>query len=208
MGPFDRPGGRTDSDSFIEGQLLSLYTQLFCADFGMTKNEAREMVLSAIVVCKKIGEQAGTAHLGPGHGSAIRRAAEEGDQNALQFVGVAIDEGATLDDIEEFWNLHDVQRRMVTWSEKLFRTAAMEAFVADGHSEEEANIKVRMMYPMYGDPRDTSIATGANRPLPPALRARVDRYREIHGAEAIAQRARHYSSYNAFVRAEIETGRL
>jgi len=64
------------------------------------------------------------------------------------------------------------------------------------------------MYPMYGDPSDTRHTCGDDRPLPHELRSRVDRYHEKWGAAIIEKRSSGYTTYNAFVRAEIKHGRL
>jgi hypothetical protein len=64
------------------------------------------------------------------------------------------------------------------------------------------------MFPMYGDPNDTTSTAGEDRPLPHELRGRIDEYRKKHGAEAIQTWSDNHSTFNAFVRAELRKGRL
>lgn len=191
----------------IETELKALYTRMLCA-CGFRPDDARAEVNKAIEMCKRAGEKEGTASLPSGFGDLILVAAKEGQRFAANRVNVARSEGATDEDIREFWNLHDLQRRMVLWSEEVFRFATFKDLLAKGLSADEAMMQVRGMFPMYGDPLETQHTTGDDRPLPHELRGRVDRYREKWGACVIAQGLSAHSSYNAFVRAELRSGRL
>lgn len=78
----------------------------------------------------------------------------------------------------------------------------------EGLTSKDAAARVHKMFPMYGDPDDTSILSGENQPLPHELRGRVDSYNQVHGAEYIADQVKNFSSYNAFVRHAVEAGMI
>lgn len=198
------------SEKFIERELLDLYFQMFSQlPMGWTLEQAREEVKKAIAVCKKQAKEEGTDILPEDFGDLLLRDADsEYDPIAKKIVEKARKEGATDEDIRKYWNMHDLQRRMVIWSENVFRYSVYLSAIEEELSPDEAIIKQRKMFPMYGDPEDTRHTSGDDNPLPHELRGRVDVYREKHGAEIMQKKVSKYSSYNAFVRAEIKNGNL
>src|SRR5205807_3301252 len=129
----------------------------------------------------------GTADLPETFGDRLVEAAHIGEPKSQRIVQKARREGATDDDIREWWNLPDVSRRMVIWSENLFRYSVfLHATHEDGLSAEDAAARVHRMFPIYGDPEDTSKLSGENRPIPHELRGRVDSYKQAQGAQHIA----------------------
>jgi len=165
------------------------------------------MVRDALCQCTEQGRKEGTYRLPPGFGDKLVALADILPQAPL-IVSAARNDGATGEDIREWWNLHDLQRRMVLWSEQVFRYAVFTGMLDEGLSADEAMQQVRRGFPMYGDPTDTTHTQGDDRPLRHELRGRVDRYREKWGAAVIEERLAGYSSYNAFVRAELRRGNL
>lgn len=196
------------STPHVENELARLYTEMLSLNCGMSEYAAHKEVLRALKMCKKQGEKEGTAALAPGFGDLVLLDARAGHSVALGVVSKAWNEGATDEDIAEWWNLHDLQRRMVIWSEQVFRYSVFKSLRETGLSQDEAMRQVRREFPMYGDPTDTTNTQGDDRPLPHELRGRVDRYREKCGAAVIEERSAGYSSYNAFVRAEVRRGSL
>ena len=65
---------------------------------------------------------------------------------------------------------------------------------------------------MYGDPDNTGVVSGDDRPLPDELRGRVDMWRleiiEKEGGEGLKRRVDKYSTFNALIRAELHKGNL
>ncbi len=176
---------------------------------GMTFRQARKEVKKMIKACKEEAKRDGDNL--PNCGDLFFQAAKAGLPDAKRRVEEARNEGATDRDIREYWNLHYLQRRMVIWSENVFRLANFMSFREDhGLSPDEAGIKVRKMFPIYGDPKETRdyYISHDDRPLPNELRARVDIYREKHGADVIQKKVSEYSSFNAFIRAEVRKGKL
>lgn len=197
------------SKKLIERELLQLYSQMFSQlPIGWTLEQARKEVKKAIKAYEIQAKKERTDDLRKNFGNWILKAYELRIPNAMRIVEKARKEGANDEDIRKYWNLHDLQRRMVVWSENVFRYSTFLAAREEGLSPDEAIIKQRKMFPMYGNPEDTRHTSGDDRPLPHELRGRVDVYREKHEAEIIQKKVSKYSSYNAFIRAEIKKGNL
>lgn len=198
---------RSRSDD-IERGLEELYARAHHDLFGVSLDEARKMVRDVIAACKQKGKDEGTADLRENFGDFLILEARKGVPAAIQIVEKAQNEGARDEDISEWWNLHDLERRMVIWSEEVFRYANFTSFSDQDLDADEAMRRVRRMFPMYGDPNDRKHPAGEDRPLPHELRGRIDAYREKNSAAAILKCSANYSTFNAFVRAEIRKGRL
>jgi hypothetical protein len=199
-------GGR---QSAIEREIYQIYVQMLCMVAGYSPADAEQAVSEAIAMCKQQGAAEGTADLPEDFGDRVIEAARMGEPKSQRIVAKARREGATDDDIKEWWNLPDLSRRMVLWSENIFRYSVfLHAKNDDGLSAEDAAARVHKMFPIYGDPEDTSKLPSDNRPLPDELRGRVDSFKQLHGAEYIADQTKNFSSYNAFVRSAIRNGLL
>ena len=211
--------------SQIEKTLEEDYTNMFSQQpTGMTVAQVRPMVKDAIEGCKRDAAREGTDKLPDNYGDLLLKAAESGDPDAKKIVERARNEGCTDEDIREYWNLHDLQRRMVRLSEDFFR-GALSLALADSKqksgvsglslSEEEKDDMVATLwktFPKYrDDPTDTRFSSGDDRPLPHELRGRVDRWRiEMINEEPEKYKGMidKYSSFNAMVRDEIRKGNL
>lgn len=193
----------------IERELHDMYAQMLCTVAGYTPTQANQVVSEAIAACKREGKSEGTADLPGDFGDRMIDAARMGEPKSKRIVEMARREGCTDDDIKEWWNLPNLSGRMVLWSENLFRNSVfLHAIHDDGLSAEDAVARVHKMFPIYGDPEDTSKLSGKNRPLPHELRGRVDRYKQNLGAELITEQVNEFPSYNAFVRHAIRQGTL
>lgn len=197
-------GGR---QSKLERELHDMYANMLCTVAGYQPAQAEQTVSEAIAMCKQEANAEGTANLPEGFGDRMIEAASIGEPKSKRIIDRARQEGATDDDIREWWNLPDLCCRMVVWSENLFRTSVfLSAIEDDGLSAEDAAARVHQIFPLYGDPEDTSKLSGDNRPIPHELRSRVESYHQMRGAEYIADQVKGFSSYNAFVRHAIQEG--
>jgi len=204
------------SQSDIEKELEEMYSQMLSQlPTGMTLELARREVRKAIELCKEQAIKEDTVDLLNNYGDLLIRAAGSGDLNAKKIVDKAHKEGATDEDIREFWNLNDLQRRMVMWSENVHRVAMVSSLWKPGLSEDEeekAAAKLRKTFPMYGNPDNTRVTSGDDRPLPHELRGRVDRWRikmiNEDSEEKIKEKLNKYSTFNAMVRDEIRKGNI
>ena len=191
----------------MEHQLHQFYVHMMVSA-GMSQDEASTMVTEIIDEAKRRGSVEGAGNLPADYGRQLIRLASGGDSQAAAIVDRARKDGAAEGDIEEWWGLDDLQRRLVIWSESIFRLAMAENARAEGKNTEEAARIVWKMFPIYGIPLETDLHNGEDRRLAPEIRGRVDRYRQIHGAAKIIQDSHSFLTYNAFVRSQIRHGRL
>jgi uncharacterized protein YifE (UPF0438 family) len=193
----------------LEKSVLETYAKGFARiPLGPGDPPWREQVKMMIELCKKQAKEEGTEDMPENLGEVFLELSLAGSSDYKTMVDKAYNDGATIGDFREFWNLPDLGRRMIFKSEDIFRYSSYLAFKEDGLTADEAMAKVRKTLPMYGDPEDQSNAQGDNRPLTQELRGRVDAYREKHRAEATAEKVKRHSSFNAFVRDEIRKGNL
>lgn len=192
-----------------ESELEEAYVQFLSTLLGWTQDSARNEVKNAIEACKQAALEEGSHELPANLGNIIISACKQSDYHCKKIVNKAKAEGATDNDIREWWNLPDLNRRMVIWSENMFRYASFLSFVNEEKlSPDEAMVHIKKMYPMYGNPEDEQHSTGDDRPLPNEIRGRVDKYRTLKGAAYIQKLMAGYSSYNAFIRKQIRDGKV
>ncbi len=190
-----------------EIELFNTNVEMLCM-MGQPRREAESVVRDAIKQCKAEMAADGTDRLRDNIGTQIVEEARNGHEGSKAIIKPAVEEGATLKDIEEWWNLPELARRMVQWSENSFRIAIFMQAKEEGLSAEAAGKRVHMMFPTYGNPEDSNNQKGDDRKLPDELRGRVDAFRQSHGAQYISEQVKNFSSYNAFVRHAIKEGLL
>lgn len=121
-------------------------------------------------------------------------------------------EGVKDEDIRWWWNMHDLERRMMLKFDDISRLSLYKSLrEEDGFNENEAAKEVKKWFPIYGDPDDTTHDIGDDRPLPEELKNRINIYIEKMYAidpEKYKQKIINYSSFNALVRYEIRDGKL
>lgn len=197
----------SDKRSVLKRELVDLYSSMMKPVFGpFAKKIVNKMV-------KEYEEQIKAKNLDnlPDNFGEIvvDKLYKENSKVYKHTIDMAYDDGATREDIIEYYNLDYLQRLMVEWTEKVFRDLVFTSYVKeDNLSKDEAFLKICSIFPMYGDPNDTTYTQGEDRPLSPILRGRIDIYRELFGAVAIAKEVEQYSSYNAYVRFLIRNNKL
>jgi len=137
---------------------------------------------------------------------------ESTDEEAKSYLAKMRKEGVTDEDIRWWWNRHDLERRMITAADEWFQYALyLKLIKEDGLSRNEAAKRIRKFYPIYGDPDDTSVMAGEDRPLPIELKLRVNIYmtrRRQADSEQFIKDLEESSSFNALIRREIKKGDL
>ncbi len=195
-------------DKQVEAELEELYSKACVSYSGQSISEARRTVREAIKGCKEQAQQEGTDKLPENFGTLLTTKSKELRDMGFTIVQNARADGACDEDIEEWWNLHDLQRRMVIWNENALRYTNFISLREGGLDADKAMVRVRAIFPMYGDPSDTTHTSGDDRPLRHELRDRVDRYRERYSPQEVAEARKHFTTFNAFVRSEMRNGRL
>ena len=121
-------------------------------------------------------------------------------------------DGVTDEDIRRYLDMNELERRTLQYLNEVTLysawTAALQAGLSDNRT---AAVYARKYLPYYGDPDDTRVTSGDDRPLPLELMLREDAWSDKErnrNPSQFKKRLGEYSSYNAFVRAEIRAGRM
>lgn len=117
----------------------------------------------------------------------------------------------TDSDIRWWWNLPAIERVLIEKVDGLQRYAICLKGSGEGQTPEQAAAALRKHHPMYGDPADTSQATGDDRPLPYELKGRVDAYiQKRFQADPLIYKKEiaHSSTLNALIRKGIRSGQV
>ncbi len=121
-------------------------------------------------------------------------------------------EGVTDEDIALWWNMHDLERRMICRVDEMNRILLFEKLVqGSGMTELEAARTVAKRFPVYGDREHLVLGTEDDRPLPFELKWRVNRYiteRTIANPDRFREAAEASTSMNALLRKAIRQGEL
>jgi hypothetical protein len=120
-------------------------------------------------------------------------------------------EGVRDQDILWWWNLNELERQLIRQIDDTFRVAMLSQYIEQGKSQEEAAEYVRKLYPIYGDPEDTTQTKDDNRPLPFELKDRVNKYIEYrisNDYDKFQNDIDKSSTLNALIRSEIQKGNL
>ncbi len=152
----------------------------------------------------------GTAKLPERYGNLLL-ASEAEDERIRAMLASRRQEGVRNEDIRWWWNMHDLERRMMLKVDEQRRTTQYLRYRQAGLSKEEAGAKVRTYYPTYGDPDDLPEDKPEDNHLPPELKRRIDRYIEKRmemDTDGFKQDLEASSTFNALVRREIRAGNL
>ncbi|MCZ7398257.1 MAG: hypothetical protein O8C62_01020 [Candidatus Methanoperedens sp.] len=130
-------------------------------------------------------------------------------------------EGVRDEDVRWWWNLNDIERRIILKQENIARmTLFMSELEKSNESSKEkaaakAAEKVRKFHPMYdpiyGEPDDISHTTGDDKSLPCELKNRINIYIEKRAGgnlEKYKNEIEESSTFNALIRKEIKAGNL
>jgi len=185
---------KTEREKFLEDTYVALYKHS-----GLSRKDIRD----EITKCKAESKQEGTDNLPENYGDYFIEQAKAGNEKFKKYVEKTVLGGATEEDIRQWWNLHELERRMLKWEDNSARGAAFLIFKDEGLSFEDAIIKVRKTYPIYGDPSDESNTQGNDRPLPSELHMRINRMTTELPLSYFQQYSKDFNSMNAFIRAEL-----
>ena len=136
----------------IENRLEPQYVAFFQATMNMPEEVAREIYRAFVQDQKEAARQEGTDRIPEGFGDILleREPADEEVKNAFAPKRA---EGVTDEDIALWWNMHDLERRMICKVDEMNRILLFEKLVqGDGISEPEAARMVAKRFPVYGDP--------------------------------------------------------
>ena len=189
---------------------MTSYVPMIQAMSGLPKTTAQGVVASMLLRCKKEGAEEGSLKRQVNFGDYLLDH-EKSDIIIGQMLANKRADGVVDSDIRWWWNMHDLERRMMLKVDDFTRAARFYSLKERGLPENEAACQVRRSFPNYGDPADTTHEQGEDRPLPFELKDRVNRWIERRSNEDVIllQSIIHQaSSVNALIRQEINFYRL
>lgn len=198
------------SKSNIEKQLEKLYVTIFQSE-GISTAEAKSTVRRLLKEAKEEAKREGFLN-SPQNLGDILLEKETTDEKYKSMLAKLRSEGVRDEDIRFWWNMHDLERRMMQKADFMDRFALFLKFrEEDMLTEEQAGKRVGESFPIFGDPDDTTLSTGEDRPLPYELKDRINIYVEKRSQTDPKQFKREIevsSSFNALVRKEIKKGNI
>ncbi|TET09710.1 MAG: hypothetical protein E3J83_01755 [Candidatus Atribacteria bacterium] len=167
------------------------------------ERQAKKLVTDFLKDSIREAKQDGTFNLPLNYGNILLKEEKEGSKSLKP----EREEGVTDKDILWYYNIHEVERRMLDKIDIFFRLALYEEYISNGLSKNEAVKKLFKFRPKWGNPRDTKHTSGYDRPLPPSLMDRVNRYIIKRSETDIGKfklDCEQSSSLNALIRKEIK----
>ena len=187
----------------IERRLEPQYVSFFRESVGAPEEVAREIFKAFVQEQKEAAGREGTGQL-PEFFGEILLERERIDENVRNAFAPKRAEGVTDEDISLWWNMHDLERRMICRVDEMNRILLFEKIVrGENATEPEAARKVAKQFPIYGDPEHLVLDSEDARPLPFELKWRVNRFiteKTEADPEGFQKKVEAASSLNAFLR--------
>lgn len=197
--------------SALEKHLKDQYIPIFRKMMRMSAAQARKTFKD---LYKKITEEAeaeDTLNLPRNLGDRLLER-ESADKKVKKVLSKKRTEAIRDEDIRWWWNMHDLERRIMSKVDEVFIYTLFLRFTKEEKlSPKQTNEKIRKVRPMFGNPDDIRFGKGEDRPLPDELRQRVNTYiakRAQKDPEGLKRDAEASTSYNAFIRKEIKAGNV
>lgn len=195
------------SKSEMDVALIDTYAAMF-SGMGMSSTEAHAQAETMLAEAKENTRALGRDQWPPNVGDALV-AGQEVVPGLFEVIDKAREEGATDDDIRQWWNMQEFERQMVVISDDICRQGVFAQALQRDMSMDAAAAEVRRVFPMYGDPTDTEHTNGDDRPLPFELKDRVNLWvQRIAETEPARLKVPEGQTVNSVVRAELRAGRL
>jgi len=160
-----------ETEKRLEPQCISFFQE----SMNMPEEIAREIFKTMAQEQKEAARREGTDRIPELFGNLLLER-EQADDRVRNAFAPKRAEGVTDEDIALWWNMHDLERRMISKIDEMNRIWLFEKLVKDGAAEPEAARMVAKRFPVYGDPEHLVFGTDDDRPLPFELKWRVNRY--------------------------------
>ncbi|HWQ69625.1 MAG TPA: hypothetical protein VN494_06695 [Patescibacteria group bacterium] len=183
---------------------------MFQSMMGISASEARRTARDMIRDAKEELKRSRAADTPQDYGDQLLQR-ESTDPSVKEQFAKKRQEGVTDSDIRRWWNLPAIERVLIEKVDGLQRYAICLKGSGEGQTPEQAAAALRKHHPMYGDPADTSQASGDDRPLPYELKDRVDAYiqkRFQNDPLTYKKDIAHSSTFNALIRKGIRSGQI
>lgn len=201
-----------------EKVLLNDCSQIMSNMFGLSSADAKKIAEDTLDRAIEASKKEGTYYLPENLGDIILGDAGS-DNPTIKKIAESIrqklprikKEGVREEDVRWWWNLNDIERHMMLKEDENAREVLFIDRLQKDDLPDKAAEKVRKFHLMYGDPDDTSLTTGDDRPLPYELKDRINNYiqkRMDENSEKYKNDIEQSSTFNALIRKEIKAGNL
>jgi len=159
-----------------EKRLEPRYVTHFRESMGMPDGVAHEIYKILVQEQKEAARREGTDRLPQSFGE-ILLGREKTDEIVREAFAPKRADGVSDEDIALWWNMHDLERRMICRVDEMNRIMLFEKLMQEsGATEPETARIVARRFPIYGDREHLVLGTDDDRPLPFELKWRVNRY--------------------------------
>ena len=197
----------SETEKLLEPQYVAFFKEFM----NMPEEIAREVYKAFVQDLKEAAHREGTDRLPESFGDILLEKEKTDDTVRSAFAPKRMD-GVTDEDIALWWNMHDLERRMICKVDEMNRILMFDHLVqTGGKAEEVAAQTVAKRFPVYGDREHLVLGTDDDRPLPFELKGRVNRYiseRIRTDEEGFQKEADASTSLNALLRRALRQGRL
>ncbi len=194
-----------------EKRLESQYVAFFQESMNMPEEIARDIFKAFAEEQKEAARRERTDRLPESFGDILLQS-EKTDEKVRDAFAPKRADGVTDEDIAFWWNMHDLERRMICKVDEMNRILLFEKLVQNSEmTEPEAARMVAKRFPIYGDPEHLVLETEDDRPLPFELKWRVNHYiseRTQADAEGFKQEVEASTSLNAVLRKALREDQL
>jgi len=208
--PMNAPAEETAWEE-TQKRLEFQYISFFKESMNMPEDVAREIFRTFADEQKEAARREGTDRLPESFGQILleREATDEKVRNTFAPKRA---EGVTDEEIAVWWNMHDLERRMICKVDEMNRILLFDKLVqGSGIAEKEAARMVARHFPIYGDPEHLVLDTDDDRPLPFELKWRINNYlkeRTQADPEGFKEEVEASTSLNAVLRKAMREGKL
>ena len=197
--------------SEIEKRLEPQYVSFFQETMSMPEEVAREIFKALAQQQTEDARREGTDRFPESFGDILLER-EKTDEKVRDAFASKRAEGVTDEDIALWWNMHDLERRMICKVDEMNRILLFEKLLQqNGVTELEAARMVAKRFPVYGDPSHLVLDNDDDRPLPFELKWRVNRYlakRTKANPDKYQEEIEASTSLNALLRNALRRGEL
>jgi hypothetical protein len=197
-------------ESDIEKKLEDVYAHKFQWIVGMSPSQAKRAFRDLLKNAREESLEEGTSNLPLNFGEILLEK-ESTDEKIKSWLAMKRNEGVRDEDIREWWNMHDLERRILLGFDHMTRFSQLSRLGWGDQPYEGRIATAGKFLPIYGDPNEPSYTAGDDRPLPYELKNRVNRYLEIRiqtDPIEFRKEVEKSSTLNALIRREIKRGTL
>lgn len=197
----------------LQKELFQIYLQSFLS-IGLSKRQATHIVKNMLSWAKETSLKQKTYMIPPNFGDYIVSGNLKDFPGIIDNIEFARSEGATDDDIRQWWNMNDLERYMIIANDNHFNMVKILEGIESGKEKIEAIEDIKKYTPIYGPPpKNISKSKGKDEPLPYELKDRINKYIEEYNiknpsGEELKKKWKSYSSFNVLIRDEIKKGNL